>query len=62
MLDNFNVQHTDHVYPCIVHKPLGMSLATLRSIIPMGKLPEDFLKLVLIRILIALDFLHTKLI
>lgn len=60
MLDNFEIQEKDHTYPCIVHKPLGMSLAKLRSRVPKEKLPENILKLTLIHILIALEFLHTK--
>jgi hypothetical protein len=60
MLLNFEIQDKVHIYPCIVHKPLGMSLAKLRSRVPKKKLPENILKLTLIHILIALDFLHTK--
>ena len=59
MLDNFEIQDKDHIYPCIVHKPLGMSLAKFRSRVPNKKLPEHILKLTLIHILIALEFLHT---
>jgi hypothetical protein len=36
-----------------------MSLAKLRSRVPEEKLPENILKLTLIHILIALEFLHT---
>jgi hypothetical protein len=60
MLENFELQDKDHTYPCIVHKPLGMSLAKFRSRVPKKKLPEDILKLTLIHLLIALEFLHTK--
>ncbi|KAE9967258.1 hypothetical protein EG328_008312 [Venturia inaequalis] len=61
MLDNFEIQdNRGHMYPCIVHKPLGMSLEKFRSRVPNNKLPEHILKLVLIHILIALEFLHTK--
>lgn len=61
MLDNFEIQdNRGHMYPCIVHKPLGMSLEKFRSRVPNNKLPEHILKLVLIHVLIALEFLHTK--
>jgi serine/threonine-protein kinase SRPK3 len=60
MLNNFEIQDRDHTYSCIVHKPLGMSLAKFRSRVPKKKLPENILKLTLIHILIALEFLHTK--
>ncbi|KAF2671233.1 putative CDK4/6 [Microthyrium microscopicum] len=60
MLDNFEHQNHGYSFPCIVHKPLGMSLAELRSRCSGKKLPEQFLKATLIHILIGLDFLHTN--
>ena len=60
MLDSFNLHENQQIYPCIVHKLLGISLAKFRTKVPQNKLPENILKLTLIHILMALDFLHTK--
>ncbi|PIL26709.1 hypothetical protein GSI_11188 [Ganoderma sinense ZZ0214-1] len=45
------------LFQCLVHKPLLMSLFTFRN---GNKLPEDFLKLVLQHVLLALDYLHSE--
>ncbi|KAI9676668.1 MAG: hypothetical protein M1829_002986 [Trizodia sp. TS-e1964] len=60
MLDSFDLLENQQIYPCIVHKPLGISLAKFWTKVKRNKLPENVLKLVLIHILIALDFLHAK--
>ena len=46
-------------HQCLVHEPLGMSMETLRQLIPGGKLPENLLKLFLMHLLQALDFVYT---
>jgi serine/threonine-protein kinase SRPK3 len=60
MLDSFDLHANWQIYPCIVHNPLGMSMAKLRAKMPNKRLPENILKLTLIHILLALDFLHPK--
>jgi len=60
MLDSFDLHKNQQIYPCMVHKPLGISLAKFRTKVPKNKLPENILKLMLIHILLALDFLHAK--
>lgn len=60
MLDSFEFHANEQKYPCIVHEPLGMSLRTLRKNCINERLPEDVLKLTLIHILLAVDFLHSK--
>jgi serine/threonine-protein kinase SRPK3 len=59
MIESFQLTKSQQTYQCLVHKPLGMSLATLRKKFPTNKLPENILKLTLIHILIALEYLHT---
>lgn len=58
MLDNFEVKYQSLAYPCMIHRPLGLSLRHLRRELPNDKLPEDALKSFLKQILIALDYLH----
>ena len=59
-LDSFELTTSGGKYQCLVHKPLGMSMSALRNRTLLGKLPEHLLKLTLIHILHALDFLHTE--
>ncbi|MCJ1398649.1 hypothetical protein MMC11_001850 [Xylographa trunciseda] len=60
LLDAFEINSSDGNYQCLVHKPLGMSLSNLQARSPFQRLPENLLKLTLIHILLALDFLHTE--
>ena len=59
-LDTFEIIRPEACYRCFVYRPLGMSLATLRSHCPSRKFPIQLLKPTLIHILLALDFLHTE--
>lgn len=59
LLDSFRATGPAGEYQCLVHEPLGMSMETLRQLSPGRKLPENLLKLFLIHLLRALDFLHT---
>ena len=59
LLDSFRATGPTGEYHCLVHEPLGMSMETLRQLGPGRKLPENVLKLFLIHLLRALDFLHT---
>ena len=60
VLDSFNIIDTKGRYLCLIHKPLGMSLAGLRARARERKFPEDLLKLTLIHIFHSLDFLHSE--
>lgn len=44
---------------CLVHEPLGLSLAEIREIAG-GKIPESMLKPMIKMLLLGLDFLHSK--
>jgi hypothetical protein len=61
-IDDFQISSKDNVYSyqCLVHPPLVMSLCELRSRAVNKVLPEYLLKPILMRILLALDFLHTE--
>lgn len=59
LLDSFKVTRPAGEYQCLIHEPLGMSMETLRQLSPGQKLPENLLKVFLIHLLQALDFLHT---
>ena len=59
LLDTFRATGPAGEYHCLVHEPLGMSMETLRQLSPGRKLPENVLKLFVIHLLRALDFLHT---
>lgn len=58
--DAFEVVGCEGFHQCLVHKPLGMSLSSLRARCPSFQMPEQLLKLTLTHILHALDFLHTE--
>ncbi|KAJ5355810.1 kinase-like domain-containing protein [Penicillium concentricum] len=47
-------------YQCIVHQPLGISLYDLRIQFAAKILPEKLVKLTLLHLLLALDYLHTE--
>lgn len=59
-LDHFDVCTPKGHHLCLIHKPLGMSLAGLRARARAQKFPEDLLKPTLIHIFYALDFLHAE--
>ncbi|KAE9404244.1 kinase-like protein [Gymnopus androsaceus JB14] len=59
LLDTFKLQGSQGEHHCFVHEPLGMSMETLRRLCPGHKLTEELLKLFLIHLFLALDFLHT---
>nr|VWP02166.1 Chitin synthase export chaperone [Ganoderma boninense] len=47
-------------FQCLVHKPMLMSISALRDFLRGNKLDEQLAKLVLIHVLTALDYLHSK--
>ena len=57
LLDSFNIQAAHGSHHCLIHEPLGISLATFRDVI---SLPEPLFKEVLKYLLKTLDFLHTE--
>lgn len=59
LLDSFKATGPAGEHQCLVHAPLSISIETLRQLIPGRKLPENILKLSLLHLLKALDFLHT---
>lgn len=59
-LDSFDICTPNGHHLCLIHKPLGMSLAGLRARARAQKFPEDLLKPTLIHIFYALDFLHAE--
>jgi serine/threonine-protein kinase SRPK3 len=58
--DNFHIRTSKGNHLCLIHAPLGMSLAGLRARAAGKKLSEELLKLTLIHIFHALDFLHSE--
>ena len=59
LLDSFKATRPAGEHQCLVHEPLGLSMETVRQLCPGRKLPENLLKVFLIHLLQALDFLHT---
>lgn len=59
-LDNFDICTPEGPHLCLIHKPLGMSLAGVRARARAQKFPVDLLKPTLIHIFHALDFLHAE--
>jgi serine/threonine protein kinase len=59
-LDNFQIGTADGFFQCLVHKPLGISLRDLRLQFATNTLPEKLLKLTLLHLLLALDYLHSE--
>lgn len=60
LVDSFDIQGTDSFHRCLVHPPLGMSMLDLLQSNPVGRIPPIMLAVLLRRLFIALDFLHTE--
>lgn len=58
-LDTFEIRRTESTHQCLVHKPMGMSLSDLRELCESRRFDEELLRMTLVHILLALDFLHT---
>lgn len=58
LCDTFRIQGHGGNHLCLVHEPLGLSIETLRQLMPSGQLPEGLLKSLLRHLLQALDCLH----
>ncbi|OOG00367.1 hypothetical protein ASPCADRAFT_502697 [Aspergillus carbonarius ITEM 5010] len=60
-LDSFRIASPDgNTFGCLVHPPLGMSLYEFRTQLRAKVLPEKIVKLTLVHLLLALDYLHTE--
>jgi hypothetical protein len=59
-LDTFQIGSPKGNYQCLIHPPLGISLFDFRNQLAAKVLPENILKLTLLHLLLALDFLHTE--
>jgi len=60
LLDSFELTGLADQHMCMIHEPLGVSIATFRDVhTPGRRLSEGFLKAVLVHVLQAVDFLHS---
>ncbi|KAL4813556.1 kinase-like domain-containing protein, partial [Aspergillus spinulosporus] len=59
-LDDFQITSAEGGFQCLVHPPLGMSLYDFRTHLRDKVLPEAMVKLTLVHLLLALDYLHTE--
>ncbi|AEO62405.1 uncharacterized protein THITE_2106524 [Thermothielavioides terrestris NRRL 8126] len=60
LLDSFKVVGPDGEHQCLVHPPLWESVKGLIGRNPIGRLPSPVLGIILHRLFLALDFLHTE--
>lgn len=60
LLDNFKVAGPDGEHHCLVHPPLWESINRFLTRNPVGRLPPPVLGIVLQRLFLALDFMHTE--
>lgn len=60
LLDNFKITGSGGEHICLVHEALGMSIETLRQLMPGNQLSEELLKAVLRHLFLALDCLHSE--
>ncbi|KAL8910112.1 MAG: hypothetical protein Q9171_004573 [Xanthocarpia ochracea] len=58
-LDTFTLQGPNGEHPCLVHEPMLENLIELLNRNPIHRLTEELLRLLLIQLLTALDYLHT---
>ncbi|GLB19749.1 hypothetical protein AtubIFM61612_009665 [Aspergillus tubingensis] len=59
-LDSFQIASEKGTFGCLVHPPLGMSLHEFRTQLRARVLPENIVKLTLMHLLLALDYLHME--
>ncbi|KAK3323810.1 kinase-like domain-containing protein [Cercophora scortea] len=60
LLDSFKITGPDGEHNCLVHPPLWDNLKTFLARNPIGRLPTPVLGIVLQRLFLALDFMHTE--
>lgn len=59
-LDSFQIASEKGTFGCLIHPPLGMSMHEFRTQLKARVLPESIVKLTLIHLLLALDYLHME--
>ncbi|KAE8421581.1 kinase-like protein [Aspergillus pseudocaelatus] len=59
-LDSFQITSPEGSFGCLVHPPLGISLYDFRTQLRAKVLPEKIVKLALVHLLLALDYLHIE--
>lgn len=59
-LDSFQITSAEGKFGCLVHPPLGICLHDFRTQMRAKALPEKIVKLTLMHLLLALDYLHTE--
>lgn len=60
LLDVFDIDGPQGQHRCLVHPPLWESIATFLQRNPVGRLPKPVLAVMLQRLFLALDYLHTE--
>lgn len=60
LLDRFFVDGPDDTHQCLVHVPLWENVWTFLHRNPIQRLPTPVLAIVLQRVFLALDYLHTE--
>jgi serine/threonine-protein kinase SRPK3 len=58
-LDSFELMNGGGKHVCLVHEPLWDNITTLLKRGGQDRLTEDLLRVILQRLLLALDYLHT---
>ncbi|OJZ85764.1 hypothetical protein ASPFODRAFT_61155 [Aspergillus luchuensis CBS 106.47] len=59
-LDSFQIASEKGTFGCLIHPPLGMSMHEFRTQLRAKVLPESIVKLTLMHLLLALDYLHME--
>lgn len=59
-LGSFQISTAEGDFQCLVHPPLGIRLYDFRNHLRAKVLPEKIVKLTLVHLLLALDYLHTE--
>lgn len=59
-LDSFQIASEKGTFGCLVHSPLGMSMHEFHTQLRAKVLPENIVKLTLMHLLLAVDYLHME--
>jgi serine/threonine-protein kinase SRPK3 len=60
LLDTFYIDGSEDKHRCLVHPPLWESVLTFLRRNPVERLPSEVIAIVLQRLFLALDYLHTE--
>lgn len=60
LLDTFYIDGPGDKHQCLVHPPLFESILTFLRCNPVERLPSEVIAFVLLRLFLALDYLHTE--